>query len=167
VSGQYAADAELDVVGVGADRENALALARALRGAAGAAIGGEAHDRGDEVGCADRLDEEFVGLRVERSDGIVDRDVGRHNDNGDAGVVGADLLHQLETVDAGHLDVGDDHVGQEGVNDAASERRIGDRLDNTTAALLQHRLGVESNVGVVFDDYNTIGLGHGGSSPNY
>ena len=127
VAEQRAAGADLDVVGVRADREHGGARGRL----APRAERRQLVDLLDQRAAVDRLGEEVVGADADRLDGVVEAAVAGQDQRRDVRLGGLDLHHQLEAAHAGQLDVGDDQVPV--LLAGGGDRRLGGRASSARA----------------------------------
>ena len=86
---------------------------------------------------------------------------GGHDDEGDLAVARPRLLHELDAVEARHLQVGEDDVGRELLELAERLEAVGGGLDRV--ALVAQELGERrTRVGLVVDDEDAAALHFGG-----
>ena len=122
VAQQDPADADLDVVGVRADRQHRPRCPAARRSRV-TAISARAFST--SAGGIERLGQVVVGAGAHRGDRVVERAVAREDQRGELRPLALDALHELESVDPGQVDVGDDQVPVAAADDL--ERLLGAR----------------------------------------
>ena len=153
VAQQDPADADLDVVGMRADREHDV-----LPGRAALARDGDERARLlDHVGGIERLGDVVVGARAHRRDRVIERAVAGEDQRRQLRPTALDTVHQLESVDPGQVDVADHQVPVAALGDL--ERLLGARGPVHVAEAAQQLHEQGSAHLVVFDEEDACGGG--------
>jgi hypothetical protein len=106
VAQEDAADADLDVVGVGADGQHDVVVLGPPLARAGDELGG----LGDQAIAVERLGQVVVGAGADGRDGVVEPRPPGHHQRDYRGLGRLDVREEVDPVHAGQLDVGDDEV---------------------------------------------------------
>jgi len=116
-------------------------------------------NRGQQVALLERLDQVSHRAGVARLlDEVALTERSEHDDRGDA--LSSNLRRRRDAVHLGHLDVADDHVGQQLVGQRDGVLAVGRLAHDIEAFLDQHLPQVEPDEGLVLGDHDSHGARH-------